>query len=207
MKSFFSMFVKSAKEFRSVKSLAVTGLLIAVSMVIEMYSIDLQFVKINFAFLAIAAIGMLFGPTVSVFAGLACDVVGYMVHPSGGFLIAYTLVAGLQGLIYGICLYHKADNHSIKFVNNLTQNSTDITLYLRATVARLLDVIVINLLIQTRLNLHYGFINSDTYGAAIIARIAKNVIELVADIPLLFIILPILLTAYKRIGTKRRAVN
>ena len=44
------------------------------SMVLEMYSINLLFVKINFAFLATAVIGMLFGPTVGFFAGLACDV-------------------------------------------------------------------------------------------------------------------------------------
>ena len=207
MKSFFSMFVKSAKEFRSVKSIAVTGLLIAVSMIIEMCTIEFPFFKINFAFLAIAAIGMLFGPTVAVFAGLACDMVGYLVHPSGGFLIIYTLVAGLQGLIYGVCLYHKADRHSVQFVNNLTKKSLDITLYLRETLARLLDVVVINLLIQTELNLHYGFINADTYGAAVVARVTKNALELVADLPLLFVVLPILLAAYKKIGAQKRVAQ
>ncbi len=207
MKSFFSLFFKSFKELKNIRCVAITGLLVAISMVIEMYSIDFQFFKINFAFIAISAIGMLYGPTVGFMAGLACDIVGYMVHPSGGFLLAYVIVGGLQGLIYGICLYHKADRHSIMYVNNLTNKSTDITLYLRAVIARLLDVIVINLLIQTKLNLHYGFINADTYGAAIVARISKNVIELVADIPLLFVVLPVVLMAYKRIGSLRKATN
>lgn len=205
MKSFFSLFVKSAKEFTSIKCLTVTGIFIAISMAIEMFSIDLQFVKINFAFLAIAVIGMLFGPTVGMIAGFACDIVGYMVHPTGGFLPAYTLVAGLQGLIYGICLYQKADAHSIMYVNNRTKKSVDITLYLRAVAARLLDVIIINLLINTRLNLHYGFIPEESYGAAIISRIAKNAIEFGIDIPLLFVLLPVALAAYRRIAPAKRA--
>ena len=203
MKSFFRMFVNSAKEFTNIRCLTITGIFIAISMIIETYSIDLKFAKINFAFLAIAVIGMLFGPSVSLFAGFACDIVGFFVHPSGGFLPAYVLVAGLQGLIYGICLYHKNDSHKILFVNSITGKSTDITLYLRAVLARLLDVVLINLLINTKLNLYYGFIPSQAYSEAIIARTAKNVIELCADIPLLFVLLPVALIAYKRIANIR----
>ena len=50
------------------------------------------------------------------------------------------------------------NGHSIQFRNTTTGKEWDITLFLRAVVARLLDVIVINLLINTKLNLHYGFI-------------------------------------------------
>lgn len=207
MKSFFSLFTDSAKEFTKVRCIAITGILIAISMVIEMYSIDFQFFKINFAFLASAAIGMLFGPAVGLFAGCACDIVGYLVHPTGAFLPVYVLVGGLQGFIYGLCLYHKANKHSILFTNNLTQKSIDITLYLKAVLARLLDVIVVNLLIQTKLNLHYHFIPEQAYGEAIIARLTKNVLELCADIPLLFVLLPIVLVAYKRLGRAVRAAN
>lgn len=207
MKSFFSMFLKSAKEFRHIKCITVTGIFIAISMLIEMFSIDLQFVKINFAFLAIAVIGMLFGPVVSMFAGFACDIVGFFVHPSGGFLPAYVLVAGLQGFIYGLVLYHKNDKHSILFTNNETNKSYDITLYLKAIIARLLDIVIINLLLNTKLNLHYGFIPEQAYGAAIISRIAKNMIELCVDLPMLFVILPVALNAYKRMGSSRKVTT
>ena len=186
------MFATSAKEFKSVRSIAVTGVFIAVSMLIESFSIDIGYTKLNFAFVAIAVIGMLFGPTVSLFAGFACDIVGFIVHPTGGFMIAYTLVAGLQGLIYGICLYHKFNVHPIRVKNK------DITLFIRIVVARLLDVVIINLLINTALNLHYGFIPKAAYSSAVVARTAKNLIELAIDIPLLFIILPVCLVAYKR---------
>jgi ECF transporter S component (folate family) len=109
-------------------------------MVIEAFTIDLVIFKINFAFLAIAVIGMLFGPTVSLVAGFACDIVGFVVHPQGGFIPTYILVAGLQGLIYGIVLYHKKDKFSFLLKNNKTDKLTDITLHIRAIIARVIDV-------------------------------------------------------------------
>ena len=184
MKSLFSVYHKSAKELISIKCITVTGIFIAISMIIEMYSIDLQFAKINFAFIAIAVIGMLFGPTVSLLAGFACDMVGFLVHPTGGFLFVYVFVACLQGMIYGLFLYHKAYSKS--------------TMYIRAALARLTDIILINLLINTKLNLYYGFIPSEAYSVAVASRIFKNLIELCVDLPLMFILLPIALKAYQR---------
>lgn len=200
------MFAKSAKELTNPINLVKVGMLIGISMIIEMYSIDLTFFKINFAFLAIAVIGMLFGPTVGFFAGLACDIVGFMVHPSGAFIPVYTLVAGLQGLIYGICLYTKNDGHSIILRNNEGKKDTDITLVLRIIIARLLDVVVINIFINTALNMHYGFIPDESYSAAIVARVTKNVLEyFIADLPLMFILLPATLLAHKKTSGFRRS--
>ena len=90
------MFLKSAKEFKDIRALAVTGMFIAVSMIIEKFSINLSFAKINFAFLAIAVIGMLTGPVMGFAAGLICDIVGYLASPTGAFLPVYTLVAGVK---------------------------------------------------------------------------------------------------------------
>ena len=67
-------------------------------------------------------------------------------------------------------------------------------------IARVIDVILINILINTKLNMHYGFIPDEIYIEAVVARTAKNVLELIVDIPLLFIILPITLAAYKRLS-------
>ena len=203
MKSFFSMFGKSAKELTNPVNLVKVGMLIAISMVLEMFSIDFTFVKINFAFLAIAVIGMLFGPTVGFVAGLACDIVGFIAHPSGAFIPVYTLVAGLQGLIYGIVLYSKQDGQWVASDDAGERKSVkglDVTLFIRAVIARLLDVVIINLVINTSLNLHFGYIHADSYSAAIVARVAKNVIELAADIPLLFALLPAALVAHRKTG-------
>lgn len=207
MKGFLSIFTESAKEFTRVRSLVVTAMFIAVSMIIEMFTIDIGFAKLNFAFLAIAVIGMLFGPCMGLAAGFACDIVGYLAHPDGGFLPLYVLVGGLQGLIYGLCLYHKAGLPRIRFRSKKTGKTTDLTLFVQATVARLLDVVVINLLINTKLNLHYGFIPAEAYSAAIVARFAKNVIELAADLPLLYLLLPLSLKAYQSIFQKSAIPN
>ena len=186
------MFQKSAKEFKDIRALTVTGMFIAISMIIEKFTINLTFTKINFAFLAIAVIGMLTGPVMGFAAGLLCDIVGYLANPDGGFLPMYTLVAGIQGLIYGICLYRKQDNFLL-----FGQNET-VSFMIRAVVARLLDVGIINLCINTYLNMYYGFIPKQAFSAAVSARLVKNLLELAADIPLLFLILPATLMAYRR---------
>ncbi len=210
MKGFFSMFTESAKEFTKLRTLTVTAMLVALSMLIELFAVDVGVVRLNFAFIAIASIGMLFGPCVGLTAGLACDVVGHIAHPVGAFLPAYTLVAGLQGLIYGVFLYHKMNGHSLCLVNNTTGKQKDLTMIIRMIGARLTDVIVVNLLLNTALNLHYGFIPEEAYGAAVVTRVAKNVIELVVDLPLLFVVLPGVLLAYKRVfsaASARRAAS
>ncbi len=186
------MFEKSFQEFRNIRALTVTGMFIAVSMMIEKFTINLQVTKINFAFLAIAVIGMLTGPVMGFAAGLICDIVGYLANPDGAFLPIYTLVAGVQGLIYGICLYRKQEHFEIFGLDEKG------SLLVRAVIARLIDVTVINLCVNTLLNMHYGFIPKQAFSAAISTRLLKNVLELVADIPLLFILLPAALLAYRR---------
>jgi len=186
------MFQKSFAEFKNIRALTVTGMFIAVSMIIEKFTINLEFTKINFAFLAVAVIGMLTGPAMGFAAGLICDIVGFLANPSSAFLPVYTLVAGIQGLIYGICLYRKQSRFELFGLNE------QVSLMVRAVIARLIDVGLINLLINTYLNMHYGFIPQQAFGAAISARLMKNLLELIVDIPLLCIMLPAALMAYRR---------
>lgn len=204
MKGFFNLFTMSAKEFMKLRTITLTAMLIAASMFIEMFAVDIGgFIRINFAFIAIAVIGMLFGPCVGFAAGMCCDIVGFLAHPTGAFLPAYVLVAGVQGLIYGMVLYYKTYDNT----NSVDKSKTrkNVTFMARIVIARLCDVIIINLLLNTSLNLHYGFIPQQALGTAIIARVAKNALELALDLPLLFVILPAALMAYKRVfSTKTR---
>ncbi|MBQ8568014.1 MAG: folate family ECF transporter S component [Oscillospiraceae bacterium] len=205
MKSFFELFTMSARELtgkNKVRCIAVTAMLIALSMAVEGFTITLPFAKINFAFIALAAIGMLFGPTVAFFAGGMCDVLGYIIHPDGAFLPAYILVAMLQGLIYGIALYPLKEN--------ALKNSGAVSpmFAVRAVIGRLVDVLLINLVLNTTLNMHYGFIPKQAFHEAFAARIAKNLIQLCADLPLMWLILPIALKIYfsGRMGRKKADV-
>jgi ECF transporter S component (folate family) len=210
MKSFFNLFVLSAREITGQKmssnilNIVVTSMLIALSMSIEALTIPMPFGKINFAFLAIAAIGMLYGPTVSFFAGGMCDILGYLVHPDGGFLPVYVLIGMLQGLFYGLVLYRRWGNmySAEKSSRFLGLNFSEMAL--RLIIARLLDVVIINLLLNTAANLYYGFIPAQAFGTAVAVRLTKNIIELFADIPLLLIIMPVVLGVYSKTAGRYR---
>lgn len=190
------MFRESFKEFKDLRAVVVTGLLIALSMVIESFTINLGFAKINFAFLAIAAIGMLYGPSVSICAGAICDILGYLVAPDGAFFPLYTLIGAMQGLIYGVIAYRK--------LSKKTGREFDIEMMIRLVIARVADVVFINLICNTAANFHYGFLRDKTLGAAIAARVAKNLLELPIDIILIVGVLMAVLKAYTMVfGTRR----
>ena len=192
MKSFFSMFPCSAKEFRDVRSLCITGIFIAISMVIENFSLNLPFGKVNFAFLAIAVIGMLCGPTVCIVAGMICDIIGFIANPTGAFMPVFTLIAGLQGLIYGTLLYYKQEHFRLFGLNESA------SLCIRAVIARLLDVVIINLFLNTYFCVQIGYFPGKTFSMVIGGKLVKNLLEMVVDIPLLALLLPAALLAYKR---------
>jgi ECF transporter S component (folate family) len=213
MKGFLNLYRLSAKEIFGEKqrttiiNLVVCSMLIALSMAVEALSIDLPFGKINFAFIPLAAIGMLFGPTVGIVAGGICDVLGFLVHPSGAFLPLYTLIGMFQGMIYGLVLYRRwgdvySDDTSGRFFGlKLTQ------LGARIVAARLLDVLIVNMLMNTWANIHYGFIPYKSLSVIIATRLGKNLLELAADLPLLFVVLPFVLVLYSRTVESRTAAR
>ncbi|MBQ5310541.1 MAG: folate family ECF transporter S component [Oscillospiraceae bacterium] len=212
MKGFFNLFKLSAAEIfgekgrRAVINLVICSMLIALSMAIEAFSIDLPFGKVNFAFIPLAAIGMLFGPTVGIVAGGICDVLGFMVHPTGAFLPLYTLIGMFQGMIYGVVLYRRwgniySDETSRIFGLKVTQ------LGIRILAARLIDVLLVNMIFNTTANIHYGFIPYKSLPVIISTRLGKNLLELVADIPLMFIILPFVLVVYSRTVRRNAAAE
>lgn len=189
-------FRMSFEELKNLRSVLVTGLLIAVSMVIESQTINLGFAKINFAFLAIAAIGMLYGPFVSLFAGGICDIVGVLVAPTGGFFAVYTLIAMAQGLVYGLIGYHK----TVKQTGGRYPRAVIVRLW----IARAIDVLFINLVCNTAANYHYGFLGDKTLGAAIKLRALKNLAELPFDWMLIAVILAAVLQAYQVVFGRQR---
>ena len=60
--NFFGSFKKSAQELKSVRCIAVTAVLIALACILKTLTIQpMPTLKIGFAFVAIASIGMLYG--------------------------------------------------------------------------------------------------------------------------------------------------
>lgn len=104
--SFFEKFGRSASELRSVRCITATGILIALDLVLKMLSIKITSdLKITFAYLALATVGMLFGPVVAFIAGALTDIIGFFLTADGGFSPLFTVVEAVGAMIYGIFLY------------------------------------------------------------------------------------------------------
>lgn len=183
MKSFFNLFVRSAKELKSIRCLTVTAMLIALDLVLK-FTVSIQLtsnLKISFAFIALAAIGMLYGPTVGFFAGIITDILGFIIKPTGAFDIRYTLIEALGALIYGLILYNAM---------------RDKWMLPRIVVAKSAVVIVCNLFLTTLVSASY-------YGKGFFAlfptRAIKNLAQLPLDIFLLALFLPFILQIFERV--------
>ena len=69
-----NIFVRSLHELKSTRCIAVTALLIAINITLDLLGLTIKLppnLRIGFGFLCNAAIGMLFGPVVGMMAG-AC---------------------------------------------------------------------------------------------------------------------------------------
>lgn len=178
-----SMFVRSAKELASLRCLCVTAILIALDLVLKL-TVSIQitsYIKISFAFLALSAIGMLYGPTVGFIAGLITDVLGFIIKPTGEFNFWFTLIEALGGLIYGLFLYNAINGRWI---------------LPRIIAAKATVVIVCNLFLTTyAIAVFYG----SGFFALLPARVISNLLLLPFDVMLMYIFLPNILRAYNQV--------
>ncbi|MGN1481148.1 folate family ECF transporter S component [Porcipelethomonas sp.] len=191
MKRFLSVFSDSAKELTHTSCIVMTGMLIAVYVLLSIFvQIPIgETIKISFSFLALAAIGMLYGPVPGAIAGAITDILGFLAanKTGGAYHPGFTLVQVTAGFIYGLCLY-KAQTGKFFPV--------------RCAAAKILVDIICNLLMNTYfISVLYG---TGGFVAMLPPRIVKNVIMLPIDIVLLCVVLPAILTAYRKIfGNKR----
>lgn len=191
MKSFFNLFVRSAKELRSLRCLCVVAMLIALDLVLKLtVSIEVtSHLKISFAFIALASIGMLYGPTVSFAAGIVTDILGFIIEPSGAFDIRFTLIEALGALLYGLFLYNAVN---------------DKWMLPRIVAAKSTVVIVCNLFLTT---VTIAAVYGNGFFAIFPARALANLAQLPLDVFLLFIFLPIILKAYNTVFKGARKVD
>ena len=188
MKGFFDLFKRSALELKSIRCLTATAMLIALDLALKgAMTIDLTaYLKISFAFIAMASIGMLFGPTVAFFAGMITDVLGFMIRPSGAFDIRFTLIEALGGLLYGLFLYNaRSDRWFVP----------------RVIAAKATVVIICNFILTT---LAMVSLTGSGFFALLPMRAVKSLIELPVHVIILSVVLPVILKAWTMIpGTKR----
>ena len=109
MEKTVSLFTRSMHDFRKTRCLAVTALLIAMNVSLDLLGLSIKIppnLRIGFGFLCNASIGMLFGPAVGMFSGICTDVLGYFAGnmSMGAYFPGYTLTAMVAGLIWGFWL-------------------------------------------------------------------------------------------------------
>ena len=181
MKSFFSTFKDSAAELKSVRCLTVTGILVAIFIILDMFSIRIgDFIKVNFAFTALASVGMLFGPVPAMLAALAGDLIGCILGGQAP-LPLLSLTAVLEGLLYGVMLYKRS---GVKLVT-------------MSVIARIADSAVISLVLNTAVLRYYGFMT--TTAEQLYIRCGKIAMELIVFIPLVIVVMPAVAAVYDRI--------
>lgn len=202
MKSFFSLFSDSAMELKKVSTLTVSGLFIALSVVLRNLTINVSAdLRINFAFIGIMIIGMLYGPIVSVLGSVSIDIIGYFLDgfKARDYNFGLLLVKIISGLIYGIMLYKKVTNKSL-IVNTV--------------VARIIVVLICQLILNSIVlyycyqNKNFPFMSSSewsAFGIWMLPRLIKNGIMLPIEIALSVMILPIAKQSYIKVFKRKTA--
>jgi len=98
---------ESAKEFTSLKSLVTMAMLLALRLALG-YVTNIQVtenIKIGFTIFATTVACMMYGPIPGLFMGMAADLIGFFLKPTGAFFPGYTLDSMVAGFLYGAYFY------------------------------------------------------------------------------------------------------
>lgn len=196
------IFKNSALELKNIRCITVTAMLIALNLVLKSVTIYLsEDLKLTFSFLALAAIGMLFGPSVSFMAGIITDILGMLLAQTmGAFNPLFTIVEATGAMIYGLFLYGmkyvKFDFKDFNFKSflNLIKQAW------RIIVAKLTVVIVCNVILNPLAMIIAEYWTWEVaLQVKIPARLIKYAIQTPVDWVLMFLVLYPVLLAYKTV--------
>lgn len=206
----FNIFKQSSLELKNIRCVVTTALFIAISVVLQALTIYVTpFLRVNFSFVGSAAVGMLFGPVVSVMSAATADILGYFVQQSGQpFNPWFTLISMLGGLINGLLLY-KIDFGIMtpKDIFKKKLNKSEFSAIFRVVLARTLIVSICYVILNTIVLQHMGQIPVvDNIWFTYVPRIIKNAALLPVEILIsIFVLIPVQ-QSYKRIYLKKGAI-
>ena len=178
---------EAGASFRSVKVLVFAALMIAAANVLASQSIYVTAdTKFSLGFLARSLSALVCGPVAMVIYGVAEDLLGYAIAPSGVFFPGYTLSTVAGVLIYALCFYRA-----------------------RITVAR---IVVANVLVNVFVNAVMGswwnvILKGNFFWFYFSTSIVKNLVTLVPKCVLMFVLFQALVPALQRLGYLPRQVN
>ncbi len=169
MKNALLSFKTSTFELKKMRCLAVTAILVSMSIILGFLAFSTFTIRISFAYFPLAIIAYFYGPAVSVYAATAIDLINFMFNPMNGFNPGLTLCAIITGMIYGLFLYQK------KIV------------WTRIVVTFLTNSLICNLLLKSYFLAIY---NGISWPAMMITRLPVQIIMLVLEASLFITIFP-----------------
>ena len=100
MRKLATLFTDSYNEFKYVRTITLTGMLGAVSVVLGYLTLELgETLKIGFSTIANQIVYYLFGPVVGGAFGGALDILKYLIKPTGPYFPGWTFGAMLAGVM------------------------------------------------------------------------------------------------------------
>lgn len=209
--AFLGIFKDSAKNLKDVRCITVTALFIALDIAIKSLTITVMpDLKVSFAFIAKASIGMLYGPTVGFFAGAVSDIVSFLIKPTGTFSPLFTLVEATGAMLYGLFLYKlKLSRTELHDKSLQKQNFKQV---LRILLAKLSVVVVCNLIMTPLFLIITNSLEAGelVYGSVLVkypARLLKNAIQYPVDCVLLIAALPIVASAFNLVFKRNKEIR
>lgn len=204
MKSFISLFRDSYAELKKTSALTVTGMLMAVSIILRNLAINITAdLRITFAFLGIMAIAALYGPSVSVLSSIGVDLIGYFMdgYKARDYNFGLLAVKIIAGVIYGVMLYRKATGKKSELI-------------VRACISRIIVALFCNIVLNSSV-LYFCYTNPDfpfmphsewtAFWVWFTPRLIKNIAIIPVEILLISLMLPAVSEAYSRVFRKRSA--
>ncbi len=195
MKKLATLFADSANELRSPRTLAVCGMMMALSIVLRFLAIPITpDIRVSFSYLGIVIIAVLYGPVPATIAYIGSDILGYLIADNKlrDYNLLLLLVVILQALIYGIALYR---------TDKLRQG---VSLVASRVVIVLLCNIVLNTCIMygCYVNTAFPFLEGSEWNAFwlyLAPRAGKALVQLPLDIILMLTAVPAAMKAYRMV--------
>ena len=178
--SFGAMLKKSAGEIKNVRSLVTCAMLIALCVALSLLKIPVLggMLHIKFTYLIYALSGLLYGPVMTAILGIGDQLIAETLLAGNAPLLGFIFSFALRGFFFGLVFYYpNFARYSEKFG------------FLRISFCKVADTAINNIVINTALLYHYGWITADSVFVAILARVGKNLVLLPFEILLLAIFL------------------
>ncbi len=156
--------VNRGGRIRTVKDLCALALLIAITVLLGIYSLRFgSAIKISFKFISVFITAAIFGPFWGGAVGAIADIVAFVVNPVGGaFIPQITMVEFLYGFTYGLFFFNLSSWNGFKSV-------------FRVIVCVIMQITILNLWLTTHLLV--PIMNMD-FNALLVMRAVSGVVNM-----------------------------